>query len=114
MISHSIRAVTLASNAVEIFVWLADHENRASEMTTFVPAAWARSISSSTRVPVQLRQRLSWIIEPLPPATRLKKAIVEVAPRSRRASASSTCEVVTKAMTSPRSPLAANPNFAGS
>src|SRR5258705_13810582 len=104
----------VASNVVEIFVWLADHEKRAREMTTFVPEAWARSISWSTRAPVQLRHRVSWLIEPLLPATRLKNAIVDVAPKSRRARASSTCDVVTKAMTSPRRLLAANPNFAGS
>jgi hypothetical protein len=54
------------------------------------------------------------VIDPSRPATRLKKAIVEVASKSSRASASSTWDVVTNAITSPRRPFAAKPNFAGS
>jgi len=51
---------------------------------------------------------------PVLETSRLKKAIVETAEKSSWASASSTCEVVTKAMTSPFRPFAAKPNFAGS
>ena len=46
--------------------------------------------------------------------SRLKNAIVETAEKSSRASASSTWEVVTNAMTSPFRPFAAKPNFPGS
>jgi len=83
-------------------------------MTTFVPAAWARSMSRSTLAEFQIRHRPSWWIAPVLVASRLKKEIVEVIAKSRSRSASSTWEVVTNAMTSPRRPLAAKPNFAGS
>src|SRR4029079_16085751 len=63
---------------------------------------------------VRLAQRVSRLIAPVLAAARLKKAIVDTEPKSRRASASSTWDVVTKAMTSPRRPFGAKTNFAAS
>src|SRR5262245_38562790 len=65
-------------------------------------------MSWSTSLPFQIRQRPSWRIAPELDASRLKNAIVETESKSSRARASSTCDVVTKAITSPRRPFAAN------
>ena len=108
------RAGVVDSRVVDVAVWAGDQEKRASEMTTFVPAAWARAMSSPVATDVQIRQRPSFRIAPSPDASRLKKTIVDTDPKSSRARASSTCDVVTKAITSPRRPFAAKPNFAGS